>query len=51
MSYGERKRLARERYEATENKEGFIAKALLIYIEKIDHHEQMVGEVVKRTLF
>ena len=51
MSYEERKRLARERYEATENKEGFIAKALLIYIEKIDHHEQMVGEIVKRTLF
>lgn len=51
LTYEERKRIAKERYDESENKEGFIAVAYLKYIEKIDLYRQLVGEVVKRTVF
>lgn len=50
-TYEERKALARERYEKEPNKDGYIAKSCLEYIENGDNREQLLGEVIKLTIF
>ncbi len=51
VTYEEKKRRARALYDALENKTGFVADCYAEYLERIDRREQLLGEVVRLTVF
>lgn len=50
-TYEEIKKIAKERYDLAENKDEFIPKAYLTYINEIDNRKKIIGEIVRHTIW